>query len=125
MAANLLGIEEVKQIHTHPLRGALLENLVITEILKYRFNRGRKENLSFFRDAKGHELDLVYHTADQVILVEIKSAGTLRSEFFKGLQYFHDSIKPAAKRILVYDGDRHEERSAGLVTNVRQVTELL
>lgn len=122
LAASLLGIEDKKQIATHPLRGALFENLVIAEILKFRFNRGRKENLSFFRDAKGHEVDCIYQSAADVDLIEIKSAGTIRSEFFKGLQYFHDSIKSAAKRILVYDGDRNEERSSGIVTNLKNVT---
>ncbi|MFO7848616.1 MAG: ATP-binding protein [Spirochaetia bacterium] len=125
LAAHLLGIEEVKQIETHPLRGALFENMVIAEILKFRFNRGRRENLSFFRDAKGHEVDLLYHRADDVVLIEIKAAGTVRSEFFKGLDYFDHSIKTGAKKILVYDGDRKEERSAGVVTTFREVTSLL
>ncbi|HDQ14363.1 MAG TPA: ATP-binding protein [Sediminispirochaeta sp.] len=125
LAANLLGIEEPKQIESHPLRGALFENMVISEVLKYRYNRGRKENLSFFRDAKGHEVDLLYHSGNDLSLVEIKSAGTMRKEFFKGLEYFHDSIKPAAKKILVYDGQRSENRSAGTVTNPRRLTSLL
>ncbi len=35
--------------------------------------------------------------------------------------YFHDSIKRAAKRVLIYDGDRNEERSSGIVTNLKNV----
>ena len=117
-----MGIEEVRQIATHPLRGALFENMVIAEVLKFRFNRGRRENLSFFRDAKAHEVDLLYHTADSVIPLEIKAAGTVRSDFFKGLTYFHRQIQASEKRILIYDGEREEERSSGFVTTVRKVT---
>ena len=51
--------------------------MVITEVLKFRLNRGRRENLSFFRDARGHEVDLLYYTADSVIPLEIKSADTV------------------------------------------------
>lgn len=125
LAANLMGIEEKTQIATHPLRGALFENMIISEILKYRFNRGRRENLSFFRDAKGHEVDLLYQTGNDIVPLEIKSAGTVRNEFFKGLQYFHESIEQTAKRILVYDGERNEERSLGIITNFKHVTEWL
>jgi len=125
LAANLLGIEEKRQVETHPLRGALIENLVISEILKYRFNRGRRENISFFRDAKGHEVDLLYHLADDIIAIEIKAAGTVRNDFFHGLEYFHESIQPAVKIILTYDGDRNEERSQGIVTNYKKITSRL
>lgn len=93
VAANLLGIEHVSQLETHPLRGRLFENMVISEILKYRYNRGKRENLSFFRDAKGHEVDLLYTTGNTIIPVEIKAGQTFRSEFFKGLTYFSDYIR--------------------------------
>ena len=48
LASYLIGIENAGQVTTHPLRGALFENLVVSEALKYRFNRGREFNLSFF-----------------------------------------------------------------------------
>ena len=53
LASYLIGIEDPKQLVTHPLRGALFENLVVAEALKHRLNRGRQPNLSFFRDARG------------------------------------------------------------------------
>jgi len=36
LAVRLLGIESADQLVTHPLRGALFENWVITELLKGR-----------------------------------------------------------------------------------------
>lgn len=62
-------------------------------------------------------MDLAADSGNEITLMEIKSAGTVRKEFFKGLEYFHQFIKPAGKRILVYDGDRDEERSTGFVTH--------
>ena len=125
LGANLLGIEERKQVETHPLRGALYENLVIMEVLKHRYNQGRKENLSFFRDAKGHEVDLMYHSANDNYLIEIKSAATVRTDFFKGMDYFSEFIGTTEKKILVYDGDRNEQRSRAIVTNIKNLTNWL
>ena len=125
LASNLLGIENHKQIETHPLRGTLFENLVISEIMKYRLNRGKKSNLSYFRDAKGHEVDLLYQMADKIVPIEIKSAATIRSDFFKGINYFDKHILPSDKKIIVYDGERDEKRSNAIVTNFRSVTSRL
>lgn len=121
LAANLLGIEEVQQIETHPLRGALFENLVISEVMKQRLNQGKRPNLSFFRDAKGHEVDLLVHQANEMIPIEIKSAATVRSDFFKGINYFNKHIQSCDKSILVYDGDQNEERSAAVITNATHI----
>ena len=125
LAAHLLGIENSSQIATHPLRGQLFENLVVSEVLKHRYNSGKRENLTFFRDAKGHEVDLLYQSGSTQIPIEIKSGATVRSEFFKGLQYFNDNIEPSEKRIVVYGGERNETRTAGIVTNVFSVAEYL
>jgi len=70
-------------------------------------------------------VDLLYAVADKIITIEIKAAGTFREEFFKGLDYFDSAISPALKKIVVYDGDRDEERSRGIVTNFNSVRERL
>ena len=53
LASYLIGIEQVDQLVTHPLRGALFENMIVVEALKYRFNSGRRSNLAFFSRQKG------------------------------------------------------------------------
>jgi uncharacterized protein len=125
LAANLLGIETVSHVETHPLRGALFENLVVGEVLKHRYNQGLQENLSFFRDAKGHEVDLIYHRGAELTGIEIKAAATMRSEYFQGLEYVHQWVKPLHRRIVAYDGDRDEERTRGIVTNAFKITRYL
>jgi predicted AAA+ superfamily ATPase len=65
LASYLLGAEAVQHISRHPLRGNLFENLVVGEALKYRYNRGKRSNLFFWRDAKGNEVDLVVDSADR------------------------------------------------------------
>jgi len=41
----------------HSARGALFENLVISELLKRRFNQGLPSNLYFWRNNTGDEVD--------------------------------------------------------------------
>lgn len=55
----LLGIRNADQLREHPLRGAVFETWVISEILKARAHRGLPPSLTFFRDRKGTEVDAV------------------------------------------------------------------
>lgn len=125
LAAHLMGIEEKGQIEAHPLRGALFENLVIAEFVKYRYNRGKRENLSFFRDAKGHEVDLIYTSGSELMPVEIKAAQTFRSSFFKGLDYFNEYIASCSRSMVIYGGERTETRSEGIVTHIHEAFDAL
>lgn len=121
----LVGIEQERHIAAHPLRGALIENLVVTELVKSRYNRVRRNNLMFFRDAKGHEVDLLVPSGDRIVPVEIKSAATFRSAFFRGIEYFQGYIQSGPKGIVVFGGDRTEERTAGHVCTPFSLTETL
>ncbi|MDQ8209510.1 DUF4143 domain-containing protein [Coraliomargarita sp. SDUM461003] len=77
LAIRLLGIESPQQLDTHPLRGALFENWVILELLKGRFNLGLLNNLSFWRNNTGHEIDVLMDRGGQLIPIEIKSGQTV------------------------------------------------
>ncbi len=123
LAGWLLGIAEKRHVATHPLRGALFENLVVTELVKSRYNRVRRNNLMFFRDAKGHEVDILAPSNDGIIPIEIKSAATFRPAFFRGIEYFREYIQPGPKGIVVYGGDRTEERSVGHICTPFSLTD--
>lgn len=55
----LLGIRSPEQISRDPLVGSIFENIVVTECLKARYNRGDIPDLYFFRDSNGREVDLL------------------------------------------------------------------
>jgi len=111
LAAYLLGIENEKQIATHPLLGNLFENMVVCEFMKYRFNNGKTNNLNFFRDSRGNEVDIVYSVAQHKIPIEVKAGATVRPVFFKGLRYF-ETLFPDLPygKILVYGGNEMQKR---------------
>lgn len=106
LAAWLLGVESASQLATHPLRGALFENLAVAEVLKYRFNTGRRENLFFYRDSSGLEIDLVYPLGNRFVPIEIKAGQTVTGSQTAALERFAGLFaSDAANPILVHGGD--------------------
>src|SRR3990167_3690232 len=63
-----------------PPRGGVFESWVVSEILKARVHRGLPPALSFFRDRKGAEVDVILEADRDLVAVETKSARTVRSE---------------------------------------------
>jgi len=59
LASFLIGIQNPEQIFTHPLRGNLFETFVYSEILKRRLNQGKTDNIYYYRDRKGNEIDFI------------------------------------------------------------------
>lgn len=108
LAAYLLGIENETQMSRDPLRGALFENMVVMELVKYRFNRGQDHNLYFFRDERHHEIDVVIKTGNTLAGVEIKSSATFHADFLKGLKYFEKLFKSkVARSVVIHAGEEH------------------
>jgi predicted AAA+ superfamily ATPase len=96
------------------------------EILKYRYNTGKKNNLNFYRDSTGSEVDVLYNIAQKAVAVEIKSAETISSDFFKGLKAFEETLPDAVHtKALIYGGDRNETRQGVHITNVFGIKQFL
>lgn len=104
LASYLIGIDSPEQINTHPLRGFLFENLVISEILKQRFNQGKKNDLLFYRDHNNVEVDLLIPRVNNYDAYEIKSAQTISKSFFSGLKKFEKSSSKLADAYVIYSG---------------------
>ena len=111
LASYLLGIESPQQVATHPLRGALFENVVVTEALKHGFNRGRQPNLSFFRDSRGLECDLFYETGQGISAIEVKSGSTVASDYFTSINRVAELVPAVSAKTVVYGGMARQSRS--------------
>ena len=126
LASFLLGIENTSHIETHPLKGNLFENLVLMEILKYRYNQGKRNNLNFYRDSHGTEIDVIYNVAHNVLPIEIKSGETVVSDFFKSFSAFKNVVPdlPYGK-LVIYGGDREESRRDIQIAPVTKIKTIL
>ena len=125
LASYLVGIERASQIATHPLRGALFENAVVAETLKHRFNRGLRANVSFFRDSRGLECDLLYETGRGVAAIEIKSGATVASDYFTSLNRVADLLPDVSSRTVVYGGAESQSRSDAEVVPFGELSSVL
>jgi len=122
LASYLLGIENVTHVATHPLRGALFENMVIIELLKKRFNAGLDSNLYFYRDNHGNEVDILQESGYRLNLFEIKSAQTFTSHFLKGLDYLRKLIPDRISNSnLVYAGEQEMTLNGHNICNYRNI----
>jgi hypothetical protein len=126
LAAYLLGIENPRQMATHPLRGNLFENCVVIEALKHRYNRGRTSNLYFYRDSAGHEVDLIYMIAQHPVPIEIKAGQTVVQDFFQGLRHFESVMGHLPHGgILVHGADRESLRDNTRVIGLGSLSRIL
>ncbi len=105
LASYLLDITEASHVAHHPLRGALFETLIVSEVLKARCHAGQKPNLYYFRDNVGNEVDLVLDDGLDVVVMEIKSGKTFSPDYLKGIQYYKKlNAKHIKKALVVYGG---------------------
>jgi predicted AAA+ superfamily ATPase len=113
LAVSLLGVENLGQLTLHPFRGSLFENMVVVDFLKRRFNSGKLNNLYFWRDNVGNEIDMLIENGNERIPVEIKSGQTITNDFFKGIHFWNKMTK-AEGGIVIYGGDMLQKRSNGI-----------
>jgi len=113
IVCSLLKIKKIEHLATHPLRGALFECFVVSELIKNYLNRGKAMNLYFWRDKTGREIDLIIDEADSAIPVEIKAGKTVQKEFFANIRYWLKLTENRAGKV-IYAGDYAQKRSDGL-----------
>lgn len=101
----LLSIENPQQVARDPLIGQLFENLVVIDVLKNFYNKGKLDNIYFFRDSNGLEADLLLQQGRQLMPIEIKSSSTYKPELLKGLKRIMELSPQMANAHLVYSGD--------------------
>jgi uncharacterized protein len=112
LATALLGITQQNQLPEHPVKGALFENFILTEILKNRLNKGKPAGLYFWRDNTGHEIDIISESDGQLYPIEIKSGKTITADYFKGLEFWQ-KISGQSGGLVIYGGDQSQKRSGG------------
>ena len=113
VASALLGIENPDQLALHPFRGGLFENMVVVDFLKSRYNRGKSNNLYFWRDSLGTEIDLLVEQANSLLPIEIKSGQTITDDYFKSMSAWL-RISGMEKGWVIYAGDEKQVRSNGI-----------
>lgn len=109
----LLGIRNADQLRHHPLKGAIFETWVLSEIIKHRQNQGEQHGVHFYRDRWGTEADVVIEQADRRMLIETKAGQTIASGMAGHLARIAAELPspPRNELLVVYGGDTRQPRS--------------
>lgn len=102
LLCNLLNIRNTHELKQHFAHGSIFENFVINEIVKSQLNKGKRPNVYFLRDAKGHEIDCVIPSHSAVAYYEIKASATFNADFVKNIEYYR---RENERGIVIYRGD--------------------
>lgn len=101
----LLGIEHASQLDTHPLRGAIFENIAVSELIKNRYNTAKDPNLYFYRENSGREVDIIEETPDGLNIYEVKAGATFQTDFTKNLKYLQKLLPNIQTSAVIYNGE--------------------
>jgi predicted AAA+ superfamily ATPase len=108
----LLGIRSADQLRKHPLRGAIFETWVVSEIIKHRTNRGEHGGVFFYRDQHGTEGDFVIEHGSQYVLVEAKSGQTISDDTLIAARRIKTAVEEAGpcRAVVAYGGKARQAR---------------
>jgi hypothetical protein len=109
LACYLLGIRSPDELRHHPLRGAIFESWVLSEMVKAYLHAGQVPDITFFRDRHGLEADAFVRAGPRAILIEIKSGETVAQDAFAGLDAVGGALEGgetavAMEKLIVHGG---------------------
>ena len=106
LVCHLLGIQTADQLSTHPLRGALFENWVYTELVKMRVNSGERPEIFFWRTHGGQEVDFIVERQNTLYAIEVKAGAGVPPRTIGKLEASVNAWEAAGlSRWIVYGGD--------------------
>jgi predicted AAA+ superfamily ATPase len=120
----LLGIERYEHVSRDPLLGSIFENMVIMEFLKERYAKGLADNLYFYRDNNGNEVDLILKNGRELVPIEIKASYTFHQSFLKGITFFN-KISKSQNGAVIFSGDLEHKREHCNILNFKNIHSLL
>ena len=119
IVCSLLRINDPGILHTHFLYGALFENLVIGEIIKYRMHSGKRPSVYYWRESNGLEIDCIIEAGNnRITAIEIKGGQTFNTDYLKNLKLFPKGDNTIdVKKLVIYTGS-----DATIVKDIRVIT---
>ncbi|MCH7401122.1 ATP-binding protein [Belliella kenyensis] len=114
LLCHLLKATSTEKLLTHPFKGVLFENMMVAEYVKQMHHSNDLEDIWYWRDSGGNEVDLLVDKGLDFTAFEFKATKTITSEMFNGLNKFEaiSKIKGLEKK-LVYAGNENQVRTAG------------
>lgn len=100
----LLGIKSRDELILSPYRGQVVESFAISEMIKVRNNLGLNDDISYFRDKYGFEVDCVSRWNKKTVF-EIKGNSVIREDDSVKLKKYLSLSKEISKGAVLYLGE--------------------
>lgn len=114
LACSLLGINSPNQVKTYHSKGALFENLIITDLIKSRIHKGENPKFYYWQNKTKQEIDLIIDNPDRPIPYEIKSGMTMNENYFTNLKYWQKLTGEEPENLnVIFGGDTSLKTSNG------------
>jgi predicted AAA+ superfamily ATPase len=113
LACWLLGVRSPDQLARHPLRGAIFESWVVSEVVKHRANAAERSPVYFYRDQNGVEADLLIESAGGFTIVEAKSGQTVTSDMLAAPARVGETLSKlgSVRALVAYGGSLRQDRT--------------
>lgn len=104
LLCHFLRLDSVEDLLLSRFKGAVIETMAVSELLKQRYHQGRKANLTFYRERRGFEVDVI---ADwkQSFAIEIKSNNETESKLSASVRAYATEKENTARPVVFYLGD--------------------
>lgn len=117
----LLKLDSSKQVQLTDFKGSLFENMMIAEYVKRMHHCNQLNDIWFWRDVAGNEVDLIIQIGPTQDAIEFKATQTIMPNLFKGLNYYEKiSEKMHLSKYLVYGGNESQKRTSATVVPWRE-----
>ncbi|MBQ9060351.1 MAG: ATP-binding protein [Firmicutes bacterium] len=100
----LLRLDSKEELLLDDHKGAVVETMAVSELLKQRLNAGKKPNLTYFRDKNGFEVDTI---ADwkHTFAIEVKSNSNTEKKMSSNVRKYTELRSDDSKGKVYYLGD--------------------
>jgi len=122
LVCNLLRLTRPEDVYDHYLRGGLFESMIVSDLLKNRYNEVLPPNAYFWRDKNGNEIDCVLEEGGKTVPIEIKSSATITSNLFDNLKKWSALTgTPQEQGRVIYGGTEEQQRLQGHVISWKMI----
>jgi uncharacterized protein len=102
----LAGLRDADHALAGPMGSAIMETVVLNEILRSITHRGYEPQAYFWRTYDGHEVDIVVDTGERLVPIEVKSSATPNARMAAGIRMLRESLgERVSKGYVVHPGD--------------------
>lgn len=102
----LAGLRDSTHAAAGPMDGALMESIVLVEIVKHYMHKGEQQPVWFWRTAAGSEVDIVIESGGKLYALEIKLSSTSNPAHATGIHEFARLFgERAASGYVIHPGD--------------------